>query len=81
MKFNPSRCTVIKMGKGVNRLERECHSGDTRCKNQFVNGTLDLFPENQVMRIVREANYVSVNVKIDFKYMNSEMFSEIYTHI
>lgn len=28
---------------------------------------------------VREANYIFVNVKIEFRYMDSDMFSKLYT--
>lgn len=75
MNFSLSYCEVRKMGNGVNRLDYNYNIGcselqDSSCKrNLGVHSSPDFSPEDDVRRIVRQANFLLVIVNIAFKYM------------
>ena len=84
MKFNVSKCKVMNMGKGKNRpthkyaiqgREIEVSEGE---RDLGVLIMPDLSPERHINAIVKSTYALLANIKVAFRYMDKDMFKDIY---
>ena len=84
MTFNASKCKVISMGKSKNRPNyKYTLQGSVLEKSESERdlGVLimpDLSPEKHINAIVKSAYALLANIRVSFRYIDKEMFKNIY---
>ena len=84
MKFNAEKCRVMKMGRSRRRPVFEYSLGgvqlsESQCEKDLgVCVTSDLSPESHINAIVRSVYALLANIKVAFRYMDKEMFRDIF---
>ena len=84
MKFNASKCKVISMGKSKNRPSHEYALQGMvleRSDSERDLGVLvmpDLSPEKHINAIVKSAYALLANIRISFRYIDKDIFKNIY---
>ena len=84
MKFNTSKCKVMKMGKGKYRpdfgysIEGKTLESSENERDLGVIVMPDLSPEKHIATVVRSAYALLANIRVAFKYLDKETFKNIY---
>ena len=84
MKFNTSKCKVMKMGRSKHRPDFEYSLAGGKLENSDGERDLgvvimpDLSPEKHIAAVVRSAYALLANIRVAFKYLDKETFKIIY---
>lgn len=84
MNFNTAKCKVIQMGKSKYRPDFEYSIAGVKLEKSESERDLgvvvmsDLSPEKHIATIVRSTYELLANIKVAFKYMDTETFKNIY---